>query len=755
MKDIINIFEQKDWDSLVLTTEDLNNFTNTYINNIEEAYEDGIDKELLLLTAALSTLDEYGLATSSINYDTHYRNNNNFEKQLFCEIAKILAMSIMLGCPEMQQILTKMMLKAAEWSKEDIKKAIKFISMNYNFNDAIKYKNDIADVITNYEAKFGKKATKKINPADIKVDKTGDNDYFIIEVTDKKHPEGKRYFEKYGEGAALTRPGAFTIWDIDHSKDLLYFETEQQAKDFIEKFVENVIEHYNNHIKVDKYIFTITNKFKAREGKDWEELKKQDTLFGPALVWGANIVKENLLTEKIVKIGSKWQVQSEKGRNMGTYDTKAEAEKRLKQVEYFKHINEEKEEWSFLEHCAAQDIDFKIEKGKLIFKDFKNLIKCVQLCFDLGINFSQDGKTLRINKKYLSENLNEDVDIEEDIEKHETLNPVLFEGNKLKPEVRERLIKIANTFIEGLAEDGIKFNLKDIVFIGSNASYNYTKDSDIDLHLVADVDSLKCPDNLYPLLYGAYRALFNKKFDIDFYGIKVELYVEPEGAPTVSNGIYSVLKDNWIKEPTQVDIPEINMEEFNKEFQPWEDRYNELIARINAAKTTEEYKTLGDEIERLITDIYEQRRMGIAVSEYSNQNLLFKEFRNRGYLDNLKELKCDLKAKELSLPDKKPENDFIDREWLGEYLNDDQRYEVSQDLTQAADGNKPMIWPNDRFEIDNIPTNRAEPINKKIHKLDYVEDALVDGEPGWTAKKEKHPSKQHIIVGKINPNKVD
>ena len=273
-----------------------------------------------------------------------------------------------------------------------------------------------------------------------------------------------------------------------------------------------------------------------------------------------------------------------------------------------------------------------------------------------------------LEKKYtlaeyvLDEDLEEDVDIEEDIEKHETLNPVLFEGNKLKPEVREKLIKIANVFIEGLAEDGIKFNLKDIVLIGSNASYNYTKDSDIDLHLLAETGSLNCPDNLYPLLYGAYRALFNKKFDIDFYGIKVELYVEPEGTATVSNGIYSVLKDNWIKEPVQVDIPEINMEEFNKEFQPWESRYNDLVARINAANTTAEYTALIAEIETLIADIYEQRRMGIAISEYDQKNLLFKEFRNRGYLDNLKDLKCELKSKELSLPDKAaPEavSDFI------------------------------------------------------------------------------------------------
>ena len=49
---------------------------------------------------------------------------------------------------------------------------------------------------------------------------------------------------------------------------------------------------------------------------------------------------EALINEKIVKKGSQWQVQSEKGRNMGTYNTKKEAENRLKQIEYFKHLNE-------------------------------------------------------------------------------------------------------------------------------------------------------------------------------------------------------------------------------------------------------------------------------------------------------------------------------------------------------------------------------------------------------------------------------
>jgi len=41
----------------------------------------------------------------------------------------------------------------------------------------------------------------------------------------------------------------------------------------------------------------------------------------------------------IVKIGERYVVLSERtGRSFGTYDTRAEAEKRLRQTEFFKHL---------------------------------------------------------------------------------------------------------------------------------------------------------------------------------------------------------------------------------------------------------------------------------------------------------------------------------------------------------------------------------------------------------------------------------
>ena len=178
--------------------------------------------------------------------------------------------------------------------------------------------------------------------------------------------------------------------------------------------------------------------------------------------------------------------------------------------------------------------------------------------------------------------------LEEDIEKHDTLNPKLWNSdNTLKKEVREAILRIVDDFVSKLKEDEIKLELKDIKLVGSNCSYNYTDKSDLDIHLVADTETLECPDNLYPLLYSAYRSIWNKNHDVTLNGVPAELFVETSDTEQMteakqqtavkSNGIYSVLKNKWIKEPVAEDIPDIDMDEFEEQFKLWEDRYNRLI----------------------------------------------------------------------------------------------------------------------------------------------------------------------------------
>lgn len=72
---------------------------------------------------------------------------------------------------------------------------------------------------------------------------------------------------------------------------------------------------------------------KFEDGQEWKEI--------PVTWLSKKDIKE--VEAKIVKQDGKYQAQSEKGKSFGTYDTKAEAEKRLQQMEMFKNMKSEKD----------------------------------------------------------------------------------------------------------------------------------------------------------------------------------------------------------------------------------------------------------------------------------------------------------------------------------------------------------------------------------------------------------------------------
>ena len=77
-------------------------------------------------------------------------------------------------------------------------------------------------------------------------------------------------------------------------------------------------------------------------------------------------------------------------------------------------------------------------------------------------------------------------------ETNPTLNPKLWDGDELHPSLRLGLLKIARTFYKFLEID---VPVLDIILIGSSANYNWTKYSDIDLHVV--INYLEVGDNLH------------------------------------------------------------------------------------------------------------------------------------------------------------------------------------------------------------------------------------------------------------------
>ena len=225
-------------------------------------------------------------------------------------------------------------------------------------------------------------------------------------------------------------------------------------------------------------------------------------------------------------------------------------------------------------------------------------------------------------------------DLEQLTKFHDKLNPDLWQNNRLKPEVRLALFKIAREFIKFINVDDIK--LVDITISGSNASFNYTTVSDIDLHLIADVNG-PCEVNIKEM-FLAKKSAFNDQHDISIFGHSVEVYVQNSDEKHISNGIYSVYNDNWVKFPKKITAqPDISNIEDKFEY-----LHNEIDQAVDSGDR--------DTIERLKKKIKTMRQSGLdRDGEYGVDNLAFKLLRNEGDIKKLYNAGTQATDNELSL----------------------------------------------------------------------------------------------------------
>lgn len=227
------------------------------------------------------------------------------------------------------------------------------------------------------------------------------------------------------------------------------------------------------------------------------------------------------------------------------------------------------------------------------------------------------------------------------VELHNTLNKKIWdEDTNLRPIVREKLLQITRQY----AEDSEVLSYDDILdaeIVGSNASYNYTSHSDLDLHLVVSMENLSCDPALFQIACNAEKINFNKSYDIKVRGMEVELYVEDVKSSTASNGVYSVFENRWIKFPAKIAVPSFeDNAEYNSLLSEYKNKAEALLGPDASVKAINNY----------IDSLYTLRRSGIMVDgEFSQGNFIFKEIRNLGLLDELKARRNDLRSKELSV----------------------------------------------------------------------------------------------------------
>jgi len=235
---------------------------------------------------------------------------------------------------------------------------------------------------------------------------------------------------------------------------------------------------------------------------------------------------------------------------------------------------------------------------------------------------------------------------------HKELNPLVWENKKLKPLIKEKLLEIAEAFLETL---DIDVDVEDITLTGSLANYNYTKYSDFDLHILTDYNEYDVEEELLKDYFNAKKTIWNTTRDITIKGYDVEVYIQDMSEPHHSTGVYSIKNDEWITEPRPTkDKQDIDKDLVNKKIKAMKDLIDYAISSDCDVECAEKAKE----------KFMELRKAGLEkAGELSPENLAFKELRRTGDVERMVQGILDKKSKKLSLDSAMQKENF--KEFMG------------------------------------------------------------------------------------------
>ena len=224
-----------------------------------------------------------------------------------------------------------------------------------------------------------------------------------------------------------------------------------------------------------------------------------------------------------------------------------------------------------------------------------------------------------------------------------TLKSQIWSGDALNPSISEALIAIANDFFDNL--DLNDAELEDITFTGSLANYNWTKFSDIDLHLLLDFSKVDENTELVREFFNAKTSLWNKMHNILVKNHEVEIYVQDISEQHHSTGVFSIKDNQWIAEPVRSE-PEVDTDMVKRKIKSFID----MIERVEDEYDDKSYQKAYEMSISLAKKLKNFRASGLEeAGEYSNENLAFKYLRNKGFIKTLYETRNESYDKMMSI----------------------------------------------------------------------------------------------------------
>lgn len=229
-------------------------------------------------------------------------------------------------------------------------------------------------------------------------------------------------------------------------------------------------------------------------------------------------------------------------------------------------------------------------------------------------------------------------------ELHKTLNPNVWlntETNdfsliKPLPDIRKKLLGIVDLFMESIKINGI--GVDDIVLVGSITNYNWSKYSDIDLHIMIDKRTIPMDAETLDDYFNVKKQLFNSKHELTIKNFDTEVYLQGVDEPNASSGIFSLMRNEWVKEPKRSGFV-VNKGNIKKKIKTFLLDLYVIEQMINENETPDKILVL---INKLKDKIKKYRKSGLTNGgEYSDENLVFKYLRRTNYLQKLSDYKIE------------------------------------------------------------------------------------------------------------------
>jgi predicted nucleotidyltransferase len=221
---------------------------------------------------------------------------------------------------------------------------------------------------------------------------------------------------------------------------------------------------------------------------------------------------------------------------------------------------------------------------------------------------------------------------------NKSLSPELWTTpEKLNPKVRKALLQIAQAFYK---DSELKAKLQDVYFLGSSANYNWTPNSDIDVHLLVDSRELGMELETAKKYFRALSGKWNQEHSIEVKGHTIELYIQDVQEINAATAVYSLLRDIWIKRPVPENVS-VDQDLIQKKYTMWVDRINHAL-------------NLQDEVQlkQILDTLKKYRQSGLdRGGELSTENLVFKILRSRGDIDRIKNTYNTEFDKKMSVPE--------------------------------------------------------------------------------------------------------